>query len=86
MLILVLIWLSQIVKKLQVAEAAIETLNAQLAEMNATDTVARARHEHEVVVGSLQQRYEKEMHVLKVKIDELNSALGDKVILTVYVS
>lgn len=68
-------------KKLQTAESTIETLNHQLQELGNSETLSRARHEHDVVVAGLQQKYEKEIKVLNEKIDMLNEKIQDKVCL-----
>ena len=39
----------------------------------------RARHDHDLVVGGLQKKYEKEIKHLKETIDKLNEDLHDKV-------
>ncbi|KAJ8306715.1 hypothetical protein KUTeg_015756 [Tegillarca granosa] len=51
----------EVMKKLQTAESTIETLNHQLQELGNSETLSRARHEHDVVVAGLQQKYEKEI-------------------------
>ena len=41
--------------------------------------MSRARHEHEVVVGGLQKKYETEIKVLNEKLDKLNESVKEKV-------
>ncbi|XP_048749329.2 centrosomal protein of 152 kDa-like isoform X2 [Ostrea edulis] len=65
------------VKSLQTAESTIETLNQQLAEMGASDSLSRARVEHERVLAGVQQRHDKEVKVLKEKIEDLTGKLND---------
>ncbi|XP_062579081.1 centrosomal protein of 152 kDa-like, partial [Saccostrea cucullata] len=65
------------VKSLQTAESTIETLNQQLAEMGASDSLNRARVEHERVLSGVQQKHDKEVKVLKEKIEDLTDKLND---------
>ena len=66
-------------RKLQATESTIESMTHQLTEMGNSDSLARARHEHERVVSCLQQKYEKEIKVQNEKIDELNGKINDLV-------
>ena len=66
-------------KSLQTAESTIETLNQQLAEMGASDSLSRARVEHERVLAGVQQRHDKEVKVLKEKIENLTVKLNEVV-------
>ena len=66
-------------KSLQTAESTIETLNQQLAEMGASDSLSRARVEHERVLAGVQQRHDKEVKVLKEKIENLTDKLNEVV-------
>lgn len=69
----------QAVKSLQTAESTIETLNQQLAEMGASDSLSRARVEHDRVLAGVQQRHDKEVKVLKEKIENLTDKLNEVV-------
>ncbi|XP_019622314.1 PREDICTED: centrosomal protein of 152 kDa-like [Branchiostoma belcheri] len=52
-----------------------ESLNQQLLELGQSETLSRARDQHEAVVSTLQQRYEQEALQLKEKVDETAAAL-----------
>ena len=69
----------QLIKKLQTAESTIETLHQHLEELGRSDSLSRARHEHDVVVGGLQKKHETEIKVLKEKLDKLNESVNEKV-------
>jgi len=69
----------QLIKKLQTAESTIETLHQHVEELGSSDTLCRARQDHEIVVGGLQKKYETEIKHLRGKIDELSQGLQDKV-------
>ncbi|WAR30209.1 CE152-like protein [Mya arenaria] len=68
----------ELIKKLQTAESTIETLHQHLEELGSSDTLTRARHDHEVVVGGLQKKYENEIKLLKENIDRLNESAQEK--------
>lgn len=74
----------QLIKKLQTAESTIENLHQHLEELGRSDTLSRARHEHEVVVSGLQKKYETEIKVLKEKMDKMNESLKEKVSIVVH--
>ncbi|KAK3095207.1 hypothetical protein FSP39_011518 [Pinctada imbricata] len=65
------------IKNLQTAESNIETLNQQIAEMGHSESLTRARHEHERVVAGIQQKHDKEVKVLREKMEELQDKLND---------
>lgn len=65
----------QLLKKLQIGESTIENLSHQVQELHDTESLSRARNEHEAVVSSLSQRYEREIFALKEKLDETSNAL-----------
>lgn len=70
----------QLIKKLQTAESTIESLHQHLEDLGSSDSLTRARHDHEMVVGGLQKKYETEIKHLKETIDKLNKDLHEKVI------
>ncbi|CAC5397295.1 CEP152 [Mytilus coruscus] len=67
----------ELMRKLQATESTIESMSQQLTEMGNSDSLARARHEHERVIACLQQKYDKEIKVQNEKIDELNGKIND---------
>ena len=66
-------------KQLSAAESSIEALNSQLAELETSETLSRARQQHEAVVGGLQQRHEHQVLLLNEKLDGLTGQIRDKV-------
>lgn len=69
----------QLIKKLQTAESTIETLHQHLEDLGSSDSLTRARHDHELVVSGLQTKYETEIKHLQETIDRLNQDLQEKV-------
>ncbi|XP_052084175.1 centrosomal protein of 152 kDa-like [Mytilus californianus] len=67
----------ELMRKLQATESTIESMSQQLTEMGNSDSLARARHEHERVIACVQQKYDKEIKVQNEKIDELNGKIND---------
>lgn len=61
----------ELVSKLVAAEAAVESLNHQLKELGKSETLERARQQHDNVVESLQLRHQREVVMLKEEIDTL---------------
>ena len=47
--------------------------------MGSSDSLTRARHEHERVLAGVQQKYDKEIKVLKEKIEEVNEKFNESV-------
>ncbi|KAL3884693.1 hypothetical protein ACJMK2_024805 [Sinanodonta woodiana] len=68
----------ELIKKLQTAETTIENLTHQLEELGNSETLTRARHEHDSIISGLQQKYEKEIKILKEKCDKLNQERQEK--------
>ena len=69
----------QLVKKLQSAETTIENLSHQVAGLQGTDSLTQARHQHEAVISSMQQRVDGQLLDLKQKLDMANEAITQKV-------
>ncbi|KAL8562155.1 hypothetical protein ACOMHN_041990 [Nucella lapillus] len=68
----------ELVQKLQSAETTIETLSHQVAGLQGTDSLTQARHQHEAVVTSMQQRFDSQILDLKQQLDIANSHLQIK--------
>jgi hypothetical protein len=68
-----------LIKKLQTAESTIETLHQHLEELGSSDTLTRARHDHEAVVGGLQKKYETEIKHLQENNEKLKQTIHEKV-------
>ncbi|XP_076438809.1 uncharacterized protein LOC143277792 [Babylonia areolata] len=68
----------ELVKQLQSAETTIETLSHQVAGLQGADSLSQARHQHEAVVSSLQQRFDAQILHLKQQLDQANESLSLK--------
>ncbi|XP_067653234.1 centrosomal protein of 152 kDa-like [Haliotis asinina] len=66
------------VKKLQTTETTIENLTHELSNLQQSDSLARARNQHEAVVNSMQQKFDKEVLDLKEKLDIANETINQK--------
>ena len=77
-------FIPQIEEELQSAESTIETLQYQLQELGGSDSLTRARHQHEAVVTSLQHKHKLEIVTLKENLDTVQHNLGEKVNLWAY--
>ena len=69
----------QLVVKLEESEGAVAALAAQLAALAASDTLERARQQHDAAVGSLQRRHDAETLALKEALDSAAQRAHDRV-------
>ena len=60
----------QVISKLHVAETTIDSLNQQLVELSRSESLTRAKEQHESVVNAMKRRHEEEVLTLKQKLDE----------------
>lgn len=74
-----LILFLQILKQSKVAEVAMESMQKQLLELQRSDALQRAREQHEAIISSLKQKYEKQVLSLEQKLDTTKSALREQV-------
>ncbi|GFS14584.1 centrosomal protein of 152 kDa-like, partial [Elysia marginata] len=65
-------------EKLSQAESTIETLSQHVTELSESDSMSRARREHEAVVSTLTQRHQRELLVLKEQLDVTKAELSTK--------
>uniref|UniRef100_A0A8C8SX28 Centrosomal protein 152 n=1 Tax=Pelusios castaneus TaxID=367368 RepID=A0A8C8SX28_9SAUR len=68
----------QLLKQSKVAELAMESMQQQLLELRRSDSLQRAREQHETIVASLRQKYEEQVLSLEQKLDATNSALQEQ--------
>ena len=61
---------SQVISKLHVAETTIDSLNQQLVELSRSESLTRAKEQHESVVNSMKKKHEEQVLALKQKLDE----------------
>ncbi|XP_046566118.1 centrosomal protein of 152 kDa-like isoform X2 [Haliotis rubra] len=64
------------VKKLQTTETTLENLTHELSNLQQSDSLARALNQHEAVVSSMQQKFDKEVLDLKEKLDIANETIN----------
>jgi len=69
----------QILKQSRVAEVAMESMQKQLLELQRSDTLQRARDQHDAIVTALKQKHEKQVVSLEQKLDATKSALQEQV-------
>ncbi|XP_015728504.1 centrosomal protein of 152 kDa isoform X2 [Coturnix japonica] len=68
----------QILKQSRVAEVAMESMQKQLLELQRSDTLQRAREQHDAIVTALKQKHEKQVLSLEQKLDTTKSALQEQ--------
>ncbi|CAI7935377.1 Hypothetical predicted protein, partial [Podarcis lilfordi] len=68
----------QLIKQSKVAEVAIETMQQQLLELRRSDTLQRAREQHEAIVTALKQKHEEQALSLQQKLDARNIAFQEQ--------
>ena len=73
------VYFTQLNKKLETAESCVETLNAQLQAMGQSDSLSRARQQHEAIVNSLTQKMDSELNTLREKLDIAEKDRDEKV-------
>ena len=60
----------QVISKLHVAETTIDSLNQQLVELSRSESLTRAKEQHESVVNAMKKKHEGQVLALKQKLDE----------------
>ena len=66
------------------AKKTIESLHQQLMELEKSESLSRAREQHENVVMATKKRYDEDITRLKQKLDDVNNSLMWKVVCCVY--
>ncbi|MBN3313388.1 CE152 protein, partial [Atractosteus spatula] len=66
------------VKKLKVAEAAVDSMQQQMAELCRSDTLTRAREEHNRVLAALREKHDEKVLALQQTLDAQNQALEEQ--------
>jgi len=67
------------VQKIMTLESTVESLHAELVELGSSDTLTRAKQQHESVVTSMRQKFDTDVLAAKEKIDSLTKKLTEKV-------
>ncbi|XP_067874022.1 centrosomal protein of 152 kDa isoform X3 [Heterodontus francisci] len=65
-------------KNQKIAEAAMESMQQQLSELCRSESLTRAREQHETVVGALKQKHEESILVMQQTLDATSIALEEK--------
>nr|XP_034987778.1 centrosomal protein of 152 kDa isoform X4 [Zootoca vivipara] len=68
----------KLIKQSKVAEVAMETMQQQLLELRRSDTLQRAREQHEAIVTALKQKHEEQALSLQQKLDARNIAFQEQ--------
>ncbi|CAM5087433.1 unnamed protein product [Natator depressus] len=68
----------QLFKQSKVADLAMESMQQQLLELRRSDSLQRAREQHETIVAALKQKYEEQVLSLEQKLEATNSALQEQ--------
>ena len=58
------------VSKLHITETTIDSLHQQLAELSRSESLTRAKEQHESVVNAMKKKHEEQVLTLKQKLDE----------------
>lgn len=58
------------VSKLHVSETTIDSLNQQLVELSRSESLTRAKEQHESVTNAMKKKHEEQTLTLKQKLDE----------------
>ncbi|XP_063782115.1 centrosomal protein of 152 kDa isoform X2 [Pseudophryne corroboree] len=65
----------QLRKELKVSKLAMDSMQQQVMDLRRSDSIHRAREQHEAVVSMLKQKNEEQVLSLQQKLDEVNAAL-----------
>lgn len=58
------------VSKLHISETTIGSLNQQLVELSRSESLTRAKEQHESVVNAMKKKHDEQVLTLKQKLDE----------------
>ncbi|XP_078386416.1 centrosomal protein of 152 kDa isoform X2 [Cetorhinus maximus] len=65
-------------KNQKIAEAAMESMQQQLTELCRSESLTRAREQHETVIGALKQKHEESILVMQQTLDATSIALEEQ--------
>ncbi|XP_075132301.1 centrosomal protein of 152 kDa [Leptodactylus fuscus] len=68
----------QLRKELKVCKLAMDSMQQQVMDLRRSDSIHRAREQHEAVVSMLKKKNEEQLLSLQQKLDEVNAALTDQ--------
>ncbi|XP_044135559.1 centrosomal protein of 152 kDa [Bufo gargarizans] len=68
----------QLRKELKVSKLAMDSMQQQVMDLRRSDSIHRAREQHEAVVSMLKKKNEEQLLSLQQKLDEVNAALTEQ--------
>ncbi|XP_040198583.1 centrosomal protein of 152 kDa isoform X2 [Rana temporaria] len=68
----------QLRKELKVAKLAMESMQQQVMDLRRSDSINRAREQHEMVVSTLKRKHEEQILMLQQRLDEINAAFQEQ--------
>ena len=60
----------QAVSKLHISETTIDSLNQQLVELSRSESLTRAKEQHESIINAMEKKHDEQVLTLKQKLDE----------------
>lgn len=66
-------------KKQRIAEAAVDTMKQQMLELCRSDTLSRAREQHDRDLAVMKEQHEAALLALQQKLDSTSEALNEQV-------
>ena len=71
--------ISELNEKLFISDTTIDSLQQQIHQMNQSESLSRARAQHESILSTMRQKHENEILTLNEKLDNIKQALAWKV-------
>jgi len=71
---------AQLVKKLEVSDRTVENLQQEVAMLQRSDTLERARQQHDAVLASSNERHEQRLLEVSTMLDEVRRVADSKVL------
>ena len=71
--------ISELNEKLFISDTTIDSLQQQIYQMNQSESLPRARAQHESILSTMRQKHENEILTLNEKLDDIKQALAWKV-------
>ncbi|XP_072258504.1 centrosomal protein of 152 kDa isoform X2 [Pyxicephalus adspersus] len=68
----------QLRKELKVAKLAMDSMQQQVMDLRRSDSINRAREQHEMVVSTLKKKHDEQMLLVQQKFDDVNAALQEQ--------
>ncbi|NP_001087086.1 centrosomal protein of 152 kDa [Xenopus laevis] len=68
----------QLRKELNISKVAMESFQQQLLDLRRSESIQRAREQHETVVSMLKKKHEEQVLALQQKLDDVNAMLNEE--------